>query len=282
VEKRELGRTTHMSSVVTFGGAALWKCTQGEADRAIELAIQHGVNHFDVAPSYGEAESRLGPWMEKHQKEIFLGCKTQERSKRGAWESIKRSLDRLRVDYFDLFQLHAVDDIETLNVVLSPVGALEAVQEAKQQGLVKFIGITGHRPFTHVEALSRFDFDTVLFPLNRIMASRRNDFSDFRPLLELVKQKNVGTLAIKSVAKRPWEGTMHMYKTWYEPFDEQEDIDKSLWFTLSQGVTTAPMPGDLSLWPMVLSAAERYKPMTRDQEREAVDKVKNYKHLFER
>jgi len=116
VEKRQLGRTAQMSSVVAFGGAALWKCTQGEADRAIELAIKHGVNHFDVAPSYGEAEVRLRPWMEKHKKEIFLGCKTQERSKKGAWESIKRSLERLRVDHFDLFQLHAVDDIETLKV----------------------------------------------------------------------------------------------------------------------------------------------------------------------
>ena len=280
MEQRKLGKTNHMSSVVAFGGAALWKIDQAEADAAIEMAVARGVNHFDVAPSYGDAEIHLGPWMEKHHKEVFLACKTQARGKDAAWESIKRSLDRLKVDYFDLFQFHGVDDLETLNVILSPVGALEAVLEAKQQKLVRHIGITGHRAYLHCEALNRFDFDTVLFPLNRVLAAHCNDYNDFRPLLDLARKKNVGTIAIKSVTKRPWESPMHMHKTWYEPFDSPEDIEKSLRYTLSQGVTTLAMPGDLSLWPMILDAADKFHPMTKKQEEAAVDEVRQYKPLF--
>jgi len=187
MEKRRLGKTEHMSSVLTFGSAALWQVTQAEADSAIELAIEHGVNHFDVSPRYGQAEMRLGPWMEKHHKEVFLACKTTERSKARAWESIKRSLETLRVDYFDLYQFHGVNDLETLNVILSPGGALEAVLEAKEQGLVRHIGITGHRPAVHVEALNRFQFDTVLFPISRVLAAHRNDYTDFIVLLEALQ-----------------------------------------------------------------------------------------------
>ncbi len=280
MEMRKLGKTNHISSIVAFGGAALWKISQAEADAAIEMAVARGVNHFDVAPTYGEAEIRLGPWMAKHHKEIFLGCKTQARSKAAAWESIKRSMDRLKVDYFDLFQFHGVDDLETLNVILSPVGALEAVLEARQQGLIRYIGITGHRPYLHCEALNRFDFDTVLFPLNRVLAAHCNDHNDFRPLLDLAQRKNVGTIAIKSVTKQPWLSPMHMHKTWYEPFDNPVDIDNSLRYTLSQGVTTCAMPGDLSLWPMILDSADKFQPMTQKKQDDAVCEVIQYRPLF--
>lgn len=280
MEQRRLGKTQHMSSVLTFGGAALGQVSQTEADTAIELAIEHGVNHFDVAPTYGEAEVRLGPWMEKHHNEIFLGCKTTERSKARASESLQRSLERLRVDRFDLFQFHGVNDLETLNAVLSPGGALEAVLEAKEQGLVKYIGITGHRPFVQVEALNRFPFDTVLFPLNRVLAARRNDYSDFSILLDQAKQKDVGMLAIKAITKRPWQSPNHNYRTWYEPFDSQAEIDKSLWYVLSQGVTTAPMASDASLWPMLLDAAERFQPMNAEEQAVAVTEARRYQSIF--
>lgn len=280
MEKRRLGKTGHMSSVIALGGAAFWKVTQPEAEAAIELALEHGVNHFDVSPTYGQAEERLGPWLEKHRKGVFLACKTRERSKTMAWEQLKRSLDTLRVDYFDLYQFHSVNDLETLNVVLGPEGALEAVLEAKKQGLVRYIGITGHRPFVYVEALNRFDFDTVLFPLNRVLAAHSNDFNDFTTLLKVAQQKDVGTIAIKAFTKRPWEGPMHMYRTWYEPFDEQAEIDKSLWYTLSQGVTTAAMPGDLRLWPMVISAAERFRAMDVRQQDAVISEVTCYRPLF--
>jgi aryl-alcohol dehydrogenase-like predicted oxidoreductase len=280
MEKRRLGRTGHMSSILTFGSAALWKVSEAEAEEAIELAIGHGVNHFDVAPSYGQAEIRLGPWMEKHHSEIFLACKTGERSKTRAWDSIKRSLETLRVGYFDLYQFHGVNDLEALNVVLSPEGALEAVLEAKEQGLVRHIGITGHRPFVFVEALNRFDFDTVLFPLNRILAAHRNDYTDFTTLLALAEKKDVGTIGIKAFAKRPWQAAMHMYRTWYEPFDEQTEIDRSLWYALSQGITTAALPADLSLWPLAIDAAERYRAMDAREQEEAIAEVRQYRPIF--
>jgi len=280
MEKRRLGKTEHMSSLLTFGGAALWQVSQGEADAAIELAISHCVNHFDVAPSYGQAEIRLGPWMERHHREVFLACKTLARSKTKTWESIKRSLDRLRVDHFDLFQLHGVDDLETLSAILSPGGAVEAVLEAKQQGLVKHIGITGHRSFVQVEALNRFDFETVLIPVNRVLAAHTNDFTDFALLLEVARQRDVGVIAIKAITKRPWEALVRMYRTWYEPFDEQTEIDKSLWHTLSQDVATTTLPGDLSLWPMVIDAAERFKPMDQSEQAKVVGEVERYKPIF--
>lgn len=282
METRRLGRTNHMSSILTFGSAALWKVSQAEADAAIELAIGHGVNHFDVSPRYGQAEIRLGPWVEKHHRKIFLACKTTERSKTGAWESIKRSLEVLRVDNFDLCQLHGVNDLETLNVALGPRGALEAILEAQAQGLVRHVGITGHRPFVLVEALNRFDFETVLFPLNRVLAAHRNDYTDFTALLETTKERGVGTIAIKAITKRPWETTMRMYRTWYEPFDKQPEIDKSLWYTLSQGVTTAAMPADLSLWPAVIDSAERFKMLDPQEQEDAVAEARQYKPIFPR
>lgn len=280
MENRRLGKTEHLSSVLTFGAAALWQVTEAEAEAAIELAVGHGVNHIDVAPSYGQAEIRLGPWLEKHSNSVFLACKTGERSKAGAWESIKQSLDRLRVDHFDLFQFHGVNDIETLNVVLGPGGALEAVLEAKEQKLLRHIGITGHRPFVLVDAIQRFQFDTVLFPLNRVLAAHRNDYTDFSILLDQAQQKDVGTIAIKSVARQPWQGTMHMYRTWYEPFNRQADIDKCLWYTLGQGVTTAAMPGDLSLWPLLIDAAERLRALDEQEQDEVVSEARRYRPIF--
>ena len=280
MEKRRLGKTEHMSSVLTFGSAALWQVTQAEADSAIELAIEHGVNHFDVSPRYGQAEMRLGPWMEKHHDEVFLACKTTERSKVKAWESIRQSLETLRVDYFDLYQFHGVNDLETLNVILSPGGALEAVLEAKEQELVRHIGITGHRPAVHVEALNRFQFDTVLFPISRVLAAHRNDYTDFMVLLEVAGQKDVGTIGIKALAKRPLQAAMRMYRTWYEPFSEQEEIDKSIWYVLSQGITTAAMPADLSLWPLVIDAAERFRVIDTPEQEAAVSEVRRYRPIF--
>ena len=280
MEKRRLGKTKQMVSVLTFGSAALWNISQGEADEAIGKYVGLGVNYFDVSPEYGQAEVRLGPWMEKHHKEIFLASKTTERSKVRAWESLKRSLDTLRVDGCNLFQFHGVQDIETLNAVLSPKGALEMALEAKQQGLVQYIGITGHRPFVLIEALNHFDFDTVLFPLNRVLATHRDDYNDFTALVELASQKDVGIIIIKAITKQPWQAALRMYKTWYEPFDQQEDIDKSVWYALSQDITTYAMASDLRLWPMIVGAAERFKPLDVQEQETVVREVRRYRPLF--
>ena len=280
MEKRRLGKTGHMSSIITFGGAALWLVSQAEADAGIEMAIQHGINHIDVAPQYGQAEMRLGPWLEKHRKEIFLACKTMSRTKTETWESINLSLKTLRVDHFDLYQFHSVDNLDTLGTILGHGGALEAVLEAKQQGLIHFIGITGHKAKIITEAINRFDFDTVLFPLNRGMAAHPDESNDFDKLLQVTHKQDVGTIAIKAVAKSRWDRPMHMYKTWYEPFEEQNDIDKGLWYTLSHDITTAALPGDLRLWPMVIDAAERFRPMDAQEQAKTISEVKPYPSIF--
>jgi aryl-alcohol dehydrogenase-like predicted oxidoreductase len=279
MEKRRLGKTGHMSSIVAIGGAAMGAVTQAEADAGMNLAMEHHINHIDVAPAYGEAEVRIGHWMASHRKDFFLGCKTQARDKTMAWESIKRSLDRLKTTYFDLFQFHAVDDIETLTAILSPGGAMEAVLEARAQGLIRYIGITGHRPFVHVEALNRFDFDTVLFPLSRVHASHINDQNNFLSLLDYTNRKDVGILAIKAASKRAWPEGTRTFHTWYEPFCDQDNIDKSLWYTLSKGVTTLPMPGDLALWPMVIDSAERFSLMAPSEQSAALDEVKQFQPI---
>jgi aryl-alcohol dehydrogenase-like predicted oxidoreductase len=283
MEKRRLGRTGQMSSIITLGGFALYRVDQKEADTAIELALEAGINHVDVSPDYGEAETRLGSWFKRHGNDFFLGCKTEARTKTGARESLQRSLETLHVDRFDLFQFHGVDNMDELNTILGPEGALEAVLEAKQQGLVKFIGVTGHHPPLYNEALKRFDFDTVMFPLNRVHAAHFNDRNDWRALLKTARQKDVGVFAIKSVAKRLWEGgedALHKYNTWYEPFDEAGEIEKSLHYTLSQDITSAVMPGELKLWPMVIDAARRFRPLTPQEQRQVIDEVAQYEPLF--
>jgi aryl-alcohol dehydrogenase-like predicted oxidoreductase len=282
METRRLGKTGHMSSILIFGGFALFSVDQEQADAALESALEKGINHIDVSPIYGEAEARIGSWMGRNGKQFFLGCKTHERSKSLAWESLQRSLETLKVDHFDLFQLHGVDDRDTLNTVLGPGGALEAVLDARGQGLVSYIGITGHRPATQKEALDRFDFDTVLFPLNRIHAAHLQGWNDFFPLLETARRKDVGVMAIKSVAKGTWDEsvtTSHRYNTWYEPFDDVMEIRKSLQYTLSQDITSAVMPGDLRLWPMVIEAAESFQPLSREEQKRVVSQAVQYQPL---
>lgn len=282
MEKRRLGKTGHMSSILISGGFALFRVKQKEADAALEMALENGINHVDVSPLYGDAEKHLGSWFKRNGKKFFLGCKTAERTKKGAWESLKCSLDTLKVDHFDLFQLHGVDDMKVLKKALGPGGAMEAILEAKAQGLVRFLGITGHNPPLQNKALELFDFDTVMFPLNRVHGAHPTDWNDFIPLLKIARQKNVGVMAIKSVAKRAWEngrGRSHRYNTWYEPFDEAAEIEKSLRYTLSQDITAAVLPGELQLWPMIIKAAQRFKPLSKKEQQEVMAQAAVYQPL---
>jgi aryl-alcohol dehydrogenase-like predicted oxidoreductase len=282
MEKRRLGKTEHMSSILVFGGFALYRVTQKAADAAIEMALEKGINHVDVSPIYGDAEKHLGSWFKRHGKQFFLGCKTHERLKAGARESLLRSLDTLKADSFDLFQLHGVDTPEVLDTCLGPGGAMEAILEAKEEGLVHYIGITGHNPPNHNLALKRFDFDTVMFPLNRVHAVHPTDWNDYAPLLKTARQQDVGVMAIKSVAKQAWpdrKANVHHYNTWYEPFDEATEIEKSLWFTLSQDITAAVLPGELSLWPTIIDAAQRYKPLDKKTQQEYMENAAKYQPL---
>jgi aryl-alcohol dehydrogenase-like predicted oxidoreductase len=283
MEKRKLGRTGQMSSIITLGGFALYRVRQKEADAAIEMALKAGINHVDVSPVYGGAEARLGSWFRRHGNDFFLGCKTDARTKTEAWESLKRSLETLHVDHCDLYQFHMVDNINDLNTILGPEGALEAFLEAKAQGLVRFIGITGHHPPLYNEALKRFDFDTVMFPLNRVHAAHFNEWNDWRALLKTARQKDTGVFAIKSVAKRLWPGgeeAPHRYNTWYEPYDEANEIEKSLHYTLSQDITSAVLPGELKLWPMVIDAARSFRPIAPEKQGQVIAEAAKYEPLF--
>ena len=270
MEKRRLGKTELMTSIVTFGGASLGAVSQKEADKAIDLAIEHGVNHFDVAPAYEEAELRIGSWIRRHKEcrsLISLGCKTTKRKKKEAREEFHRSLERLEIDYFDLYQLHGVHSLNELDTVTGPGGTVEGILEAREKGLTRYIGISGHQLSTHIEALNRFDFDTVMFPLNFILYANPKYYRHYESFRKLAKEKDVGLLVIKTIAKRPWGDKIPVYKTGYEPFDEQEEIDNCLRFVLSQDVTSAVTASDVRLVPKLLDAAERFKPLSDAQQK---------------
>jgi aryl-alcohol dehydrogenase-like predicted oxidoreductase len=257
MEKRRLGRTGHMSTIVTFGSAAIGKVTQDVADVAIQDALDHGVNHFDVAPTYGDAELRLAPWMPKIREQIFLGCKTTERTRDGAKRSIHASLERLGVQTFDLFQFHSVGTMEKLEQIVGPGGALEAVVEARDAGLFRFIGITGHgldAPKVHAEALRRFPLDTVMFPLNFVLYTNVPEYRrDYEALIAPCQAEDVGVHIIKTLAKAPWDGREHANtKPWYEPFDDQETIDKAVAWVAGQPIHTMCSSADVTVLPKFL------------------------------
>ena len=282
MEKRRLGRTGHMSTVLTIGCAALGRVSQAEADRFMEIAIEHGMNHIDVAPTYGDAELRLNSWMREHRDKFFLACKTRRRTREEAEEELRSSLDRLGVDHLDLYQLHGLDDMGELETTLGEGGAMEAILEAQEEGVLKHIGITSHRPPTAVEAIKRFDFDTVLFPVNFILKRHAAPEKDYEPLLSLAKKRDMGTIAMKAFTKRPWQTEERRYNTWYEPWDTQEEIDKGLWFALSQGVTTAASAADVRLFPMMVDAAERYAELTQRGKEDLIASASELRPLFPR
>lgn len=275
METRRFGRTGHESTVAIFGAAAFWEIEQAEADRTMELVIEAGVNHIDVAPSYGQAELRVGPWMKTERGRFFLGCKTMERTKEGAWRELHESLERLQTDHFDLFQCHAVTTMDELDLLFAPGGAMEAMVEAREQGLTKFVGITGHgvdAPRIYLEALRRFDFDSVLFPFNYAQLALPDFRKHAEELIRVCRTKDVGTMVIKSITKGPWGAKKQTATTWYEPFDQMEEIQRAVNFVLSHDVTGICTAGDTRLLPMVLKACENF---TRINDAEREDMIQN-------
>jgi predicted aldo/keto reductase-like oxidoreductase len=272
-----------MSTIVIFGSFAVGKVTQKEADAVMERLLKHGVNHVDVAPSYDNAELRLGPWLEKHRDRFFLGCKTTMRDRGQAYEELHRSLERLRVDSFDLYQLHAVTTMEELDKCFAPGGAMEAILKARDEGLTRHIGITSHglqAPAVEMAALERFDFDSVLFPLNFKLWSDPTYRRDTMALLQMASERDIGTMVIKAFARGPWGEQKRRYHTWYKPFDEAESIERALRFTLSQPVTGAISAGDARLLPMILDAAERFQPMSDAEQADLLATAASYKPIF--
>lgn len=270
MQVRRLGRTGHMSSIAIFGSFAFSKIPQAEADAGMEQVIQAGVNHIDVAPTYGEAELRLAPWMKTERERFFLGCKTMERKKEGAAAGLRRSLERLQVDRFDLFQLHAITSYEELDQVTAPGGALEALIAAREEGLTRWIGITGHdMQVTQVflEALNRYDFDTVLFPINPVLYAYPDYRKGAETLLRECRRRDVGTMIIKSAARRPWGGRPHPeYNTWYEPYVDMDKVQQRVNFVLSQDVTGLITSGDLKVMGRLLEACENFSPMPPEEQ----------------
>ena len=262
MQQRRLGRLGHQSSVLIYGAAALAEVDQPTADASIQLALDAGINHFDVAASYGDAELRLGPWMPDLRDRVFLATKTGLRDREAAWAQINRSLERLQTDHVDLIQVHAVGDTEDLDQVTGPGGALEAVVRAREEGLAGAVGITGHghqAPATHLEALQRFPFDTVLTPLNWVLAQDLAYLADYRALVAEVQAQDAGLMIIKTVSRRNWpEPDEHGYATWYEPFDDQERIGAAVaWVLAHPEVTGIATPGDVRLLPLLVEAERR-------------------------
>ena len=261
IAKQLFGRTGHQSTRAVFGGASLAKVTQDEADQTLEVLLRYGINHLDVAAGYGDAELRIAPWLRKHPGRFFLATKTGERTYDDAKREIHRSLERMGVERIDLIQLHSLADPIEWDTALSPGGALEACIEAREQGLVRFIGVTGHGSQiagTHLRSLERFDFDSVLLPYSYIMMQDPHYAAAFERVLAVCSERNVAVVTIKSIARRPWWGREHTRSTWYEPFEEQGDIDAAVhWVLARPGIFLATV-GDIRLLPKVLDAASRF------------------------
>lgn len=262
ISKARFGRTGHLSSRAVFGAAALSQVSQGEADRTLELLLARGVNHIDTAASYGDAELRIGPWMARHRQAFFLATKTGERSYPKAHDEIHRSLERLRVDKVDLLQLHNLVDPAEWEEALGPGGALEAAVEARAEGLVEHIGVTGHGlavAARHRASLERFDFDTVLLPYSYVLMQNPRYAADFEALAALCRERDVAMLTIKAITRRPWPSAEHGRATWYEPLEAQADIDAAVHWVLGRPGIFFATAGDTGLLPKVLDAASRYQ-----------------------
>ena len=261
IAKQVFGRTGHESTRAVFGGAALARVTQDEADRTLEVLLRYGVNHLDVAAGYGDAELRVAPWLKRHPGRFFLATKTGERTYDNAKRQIHQSLERLGVERIDLIQLHSLADPIEWDIALSPNGALEACIEAREQSLVRFIGVTGHGSqiaATHLRSLERFDFDSVLLPYSYIMMQDPHYAAAFERVVKGCRERNTAVLTIKSIARRPWWGREHTRATWYEPFQDQPDIDAAVHWVLARPEVFLATVGDISLLPKVLDAVSRF------------------------
>ncbi|WP_105482888.1 aldo/keto reductase [Abditibacterium utsteinense] len=261
IEKLTFGRTDHLSTRTLFGAAALSNVTQKEADETLQTLLQYGVNHIDTAASYGAAEERIGPWMASHRKDFFLATKTEKRTKSEAKEQIHRSLERLRVSQVDLLQLHSLGELADWETAMGAGGALEAAVEARDEGLVRFIGVTGHGlniARHHLKALERFDFDSVLLPWNFPMSQNAAYAQEFAQLKTICQERNVAVQTIKAVTRRPWNETdTRNAATWYQPLEAQGDIDSAVAWLLGQPGIFLNTIGDIHILPRVLEAASR-------------------------
>ena len=273
IPKARFGRTGNKSTRVIFGAAALGRVSQRVADETLEVLLRHGVNHIDTAASYGESELRIAPWLKRQPGRFFLATKGDRRDEKGAREEILRSLDRLGADHVDLWQIHSLADPIEWDQALSPGGALDAALLAREEGLVRWIGVTGHGAqiaATHRRSLERFDFDSVLLPYNYVTMQSSYYREQFDALVKTCQEKNVAVQTIKSVALRPWMSRDHTRSTWYQPLESQDDIDLAVWWAMARRDVFLNSVGDVDLLPRVLDAASRYDEPPKDEAMDAL------------
>lgn len=281
MEKRLLGKTGERLSIIGFGGIVVAEEEQRNADYYVHEAIDSGINYFDVAPTYMDAEDKLGPALEGKRNNIFLACKTENRTKAGAEELLKQSLKKLRTDHFDLYQLHAMSTMEEVEKVFSADGAMETFLKAKRDGIIKHIGFSAHSEEVALALMDRFDFDSMLLPINWVNLFN----SGFgKEALRKAEEKGMGRLALKSMAKTSWKevaGVEKKYsKTWYEPIDDEKLAGLALRFTLSQSITAAIPPGDVRLFRWALKVGKTFTPITAQETILLQDKAREIKPLF--
>jgi aryl-alcohol dehydrogenase-like predicted oxidoreductase len=261
IAKAPFGWTGHESTRTIFGAASLGEVSRGEADATLEVLLEHGVNHIDTAASYGDSELRIAPWLKNDRERFFLATKTEEREYDGAREQIRRSLERLGVDHVDLLQLHNLVDVIEWEFALREGGALDAAIEARDEGLVRFIGVTGHGltvAHMHSRSLERFPFDSVLLPYSYVQMRDERYAADFEALMAICAERNVAVQTIKSISLAPWDGREPTAATWYEPLRDQADIDLAVHWVLGRPDVFLNTVGDVTLLPEVLDAAERF------------------------
>ena len=283
IPKAEFGRTGHKSTRVVFGAAALSRVSQKVADETLEVLLRYGVNHIDTAASYGESEVRIAPWLKREPGRFFLATKGDKRDEKGAREGIHRSLDRLGVDHVDLWQIHSLADPIEWDQALSPGGALDAALTAREEGLIKWIGVTGHGAqiaATHRRSLERFDFDSVLLPYNHITNQSAYYRENFEALLQTCHERNVAVQTIKSIALRPWMDRDHTRTTWYQPLELPDDIDLAVWWALGRPGIFLNSVGDVDLLPLVLDAASRFHAMPEEGAMQALINRSHAEPLF--
>jgi aryl-alcohol dehydrogenase-like predicted oxidoreductase len=283
IAKRPFGRTGHLSTVTIFGAAALMRGGKKEADRALEILLKYGVNHIDTAPRYGEAEVLIGPWMAEHRQDFFLATKTSKRTYAETREEIQRSLERLKVDRVDLLQFHALAHPDEWDTVMGPGGALEAAVEAREKGWTRFIGVTGHGwmiAAMHKRSLRRFDFDSVLMPYNYVMHLNERYRGEFEEVVRLCQERRAAVQTIKSIARGPWGTTPPNRSTWYQPLEEQKDIDQAVHWVLGRGDVFLNTVGDVDLLPKVLDAASRFEKRPGQEEMEGLVQRNKMSSLF--
>lgn len=273
IPKLTFGRTGHESTRLLFGAAAFWSVTQDEADQVLELLLKYGINHIDTAASYGEAEQHIGPWMPEHRDKFFLATKTGQRTYDEAKAEFERSLKRLQVDSVDLIQLHYLVKEDEWEIAMGPGGVMEYLIEAREQGLVRYIGVTGHDVAItrmHQRSLERFDFDSILLPYNYLMMQNPTYAAEFEQLLQIAQERNIAVQTIKSLARRNYKTEERTHACWYEPLTRQEDIDKAVHWVLGQPGVFLNTIGDIHVLPQVLDATTRFEQRPSDADMQAL------------